>query len=84
MKSKLIAGLILAGGSLFAAPRISVGIGFGAPYPVAPAYVAPAYIPPCPGPGYVFLNGFWQLRHPVIVHRDIVVRHDDFHRGFRR
>jgi hypothetical protein len=51
---------------------------------VAPAYVAPAYIPPCPGPDYVFINGFWQLRRPVIVHRDIVVRHDDFHRDFHR
>ena len=83
MKSKLIAGLILAGGSLFAAPRFSVGIGFGAPAPVVPpAYVAPAYIPPCPGPGYVFINGAWQLRRPVIVQRDIVRR--DFHRDFRR
>ena len=21
-----------------------------------------AAVPPCPGPGYVFVNGFWQLR----------------------
>ena len=82
MKSKLIAGLILAGGSLFAAPRFSVGVGFGVPYPVAPAYVAPAYIPPCPGPDYVFIGGVWQHR-PFIEHRDFVVRHD-FHRDFRR
>jgi len=85
MKSKLIAGLILAGGSLFAAPRFSVGFGFGAPAPVVPpAYVAPAYIPPCPGPDYVFINGAWEHRRPVTVHRDIVVRHDDFHRDFGR
>jgi hypothetical protein len=26
---------------------------------VAPPIVAA--VPPCPGPGYVFLNGYWQL-----------------------
>jgi hypothetical protein len=85
MKSKLIAGLILAAGSLFAAPRFSVGFGFGVPAPVVPpAYVAPAYVPPCPGPDYVFINGGWEHRRPVIVHRDIVVRHDDRRDDFHR
>ena len=61
INTKLIAGLLLAGSCLFAAPRVTVGIGFGvgvpagryyAPAPVyyapAPAYVAPAYLPPAP------------------------------------
>jgi len=58
MKSKLFAVLLLAGGSLFAGPRISVGIGLGyAPAPVR-VYAAPpvvAYAPPVvvPGPVYV-------------------------------
>ena len=83
MKSKLIAGLILAGGSLFAAPRFSVGVRIGVPAPVVPAYVAPAYVPPCPGPDYVFLNGYWQHR-PFVEHREVIERHDGFRRDFRR
>jgi hypothetical protein len=56
MKKKILAGLLLAGSTMFAAPRVSIGIGFGAPRPVV---VAAA--PPCPGPGYVFVDGYWQL-----------------------
>ncbi len=68
MKTKLIAGLLLAGSSMFAAPRVAVGIGvgFGAP---APAYVAPAPaayyaappapIYPAPGLGYTWTAGYW-------------------------
>jgi hypothetical protein len=74
MKTKLIAGLLLAGSSLFAAPRIAVGIGvgFGTPPPAyvapAPVYVAPApaaYYPApgpvyaAPGPGYTWTAGYW-------------------------
>jgi hypothetical protein len=74
MKTKLIAGLLLMGSCVFAAPRISVGIGVGvgpyvAPAPVyaAPAYVAPAYVAPAPvaavpaapGPGYTWVAGYW-------------------------
>jgi hypothetical protein len=59
MKKKILAGLLLAGSTMFAAPRISFGVGFGAPVVVAPPMVAA--VPPCPGPGYVFLNGYWQL-----------------------
>jgi hypothetical protein len=85
MKKRLIAGLVLAGGCLFAGPRIGVGVGFGAPAVryaapayVAPGYVEPAYVPPCPGPDYVFVGGRWEHRAPVIVHRDRdrEVRHD--------
>jgi hypothetical protein len=56
MKKKILAGLLLAGSTMFAAPRVSIGIGFGAPRPV----VVDA-APPCPGPGYVFVDGYWQL-----------------------
>jgi hypothetical protein len=69
MKTKLIATLMLATGSLFAGPRISIGVGFGvpvAPAPVVvarPAYVAPplGYIGAAPGPGYVRVNGFYEF-----------------------
>jgi hypothetical protein len=55
MKKKILAGLLLAGSTMFAAPRVSFGIGFGAPAPVIAA------VPPCPGPGYVFVNGYWRF-----------------------
>jgi hypothetical protein len=63
MKTKLIAGLLLAGSCLFAAPRVVVGVGVGVPVP-AYGYVAPAYVPPpAPGPGYTFVTGFWGPGH---------------------
>ena len=62
MKKKILAGLLLAGSTMFAAPRVSFGIGIGVPAPVVVAPPIVAAVPPCPGPGYVFLNGYWQLR----------------------
>jgi hypothetical protein len=61
MKTKILAGLLLAGSTMFAAPRVSFGIGIGVPAPVVVAPPIVAAVPPCPGPGYVFVNGFWQL-----------------------
>ncbi len=85
MKSKMLAGLILAGGSLFAGPRVSVGVGFGARGPIAPAYVDRAYVPPCPGPDYVFVDGYWQHRGRVVEHRDRDdIRHERSRRDFDR
>jgi hypothetical protein len=61
MKKKILAGLLLAGSTMFAAPRVSFGIGIGVPAPVVVAPPVYAAVPPCPGPGYVFVNGYWQL-----------------------
>lgn len=66
MKTKLLAVLLLAGTSLFAAPRVTVGIGVGgyvAPAPVV-AYAPPpapaaSYAVPAPGPGYTWVGGYW-------------------------
>jgi hypothetical protein len=54
MKTKILAGLLLAGSVAFAAPRVSFGIGIGVPAPVVVA------APPCPGPGYVLIDGYWR------------------------
>ena len=54
MKSKLIAGLVLAAGTLLAEPRFSVGVVIGG----GPSYYAAAR-PPCPGPGYYWVDGYW-------------------------
>src|SRR5947209_2577402 len=64
MKTKLMAMLLLAGGSLFAETHFSIGVQVGAPayyrpVPVAPAPVAVvAYRPPCPGPDYIWIDGY--------------------------
>jgi len=52
MKKAMAVMMILAGG-LVAAPRFSVGVGFGAAAPVA--VVRPA----CPGPGYSWVDGHY-------------------------
>jgi len=64
MKSKLLAVLFLAGSSLVAGPRVSIGVGFGYPAPVAvyappPAPVYSYYVPRSPGYGYSWINGYW-------------------------
>jgi len=52
--------MLLAGGSLFAAPHVSIGIGVGTPgyYPPPPPAVVDSR-PPCPGPGYSWVDGYW-------------------------
>ena len=70
MKKKLIAGFLLAGSCLFAAPRIAIGVGL----PVANyGYVAPAPVyvarPRIPGPGYTWVGGYWYGAGPHRVWR---------------
>ena len=58
MNKKLIAVMLLAGSSLFAKTHFSIGIGIGGPAYYAPAPVVVAR-PPCPGPGYSWVNGYY-------------------------
>lgn len=61
MKTRLMALMLVAGGSLLAQTRFSIGVQIGRPAPVvvpAPAPVA-AYRPPFPGPGYVWIEGYY-------------------------
>jgi hypothetical protein len=50
---KTIAVMMLLAGGLFAAPRVSVGIGFGVAAPVD------VVRPVCPGPGYAWVIGYY-------------------------
>ena len=61
MKAKLLAVMLLAGSSLFAETRFSIGIGIGTPgYYASPPPPVVAYAPPpCPGPGYTWVAGYW-------------------------
>lgn len=64
MKTKLLVLLLLAGGSLFAGPRVFFGVGIGGPaygYYAAPPPVAPvvSYAAPYPGPGYTWVGGYY-------------------------
>jgi hypothetical protein len=60
MKTKLLAIMLLVGGTMFAQTRISVGVGSGGFragfYESSPSY---ASIPPCPGPNYTWIDGHW-------------------------
>jgi len=53
MKKAMLATMLLAAGTLFAAPRVAVGINIGVPAPIA--VVRPA----CPGPGYTWVDGYY-------------------------
>jgi hypothetical protein len=60
MKTRLLALLLVTGGFALAETHISIGIGVGPGYGYgyAPRAVA-AYRSPCPGPGYVWINGYY-------------------------
>jgi len=77
MKKTMMLMMLLAGG-LFASPRVTVGIGIGVPAPVA--VVRPA----CPGPGYVWMNGYWAppvaVRVGPVVHERVFDHRYDDHR----
>jgi WXXGXW repeat (2 copies) len=67
VKGKLLALLLLAGGSLFAGSHVFFGVGvgvYGGGY--YPGYYAPpppppaaAYYPAAPGPGYSWVGGYY-------------------------
>lgn len=59
-KSRLLAVALIAGGTMFAETRLSIGVNIGGYGPGA--YPPPAYAqyqPPCPGPGYTWVDGYW-------------------------
>ena len=60
MKSRLLALLLLAGGSLFAESHVSIGVGIGVPgyYPPPPPPVV-VVRPPCPDSDYTWVDGYW-------------------------
>jgi hypothetical protein len=57
MTNKLLALMLLVGGSAFAATHVSIGIGIGGPASYG-GYYAPVR-PPCPGAGYTWVDGYW-------------------------
>ncbi|HWB96349.1 MAG TPA: hypothetical protein VG672_06595 [Bryobacteraceae bacterium] len=60
MKTKLMAMLLMASGAMFAGTHLSIGVQIGSPVPYGPApVVATPYRPPCPGPGYVWVDGYY-------------------------
>ena len=65
MKTKMLVMMILAGGSMFAQTRVSIGIGFGGHgagfYQPPPSYAV--NIPPCPGPDYTWVDGYWSQNY---------------------
>jgi hypothetical protein len=73
MKTKLLVGLLMAGGSLFAETHVSIGIGgggYGNGYYPPSRPPAVAYAPVYPGPGYRLVNGYWDNAGPRRYSRD--------------
>jgi hypothetical protein len=59
MRTKLLAMVLLAGGSMFAQTRFSIGIGGYGPGYYQPYPSVQAVVPPCPGPDYNWVDGYW-------------------------
>jgi hypothetical protein len=73
MKKAMIGMMLLAGG-LFAAPRFGIGVEIGVPAPVA------VVRPVCPGPGYVWMNGYWAPPVVRFAPRPVYRRFEHFRR----
>src|SRR5260370_33857916 len=72
--------MLLAGSSLFAETHFSIGIGVGGyGYAAPPAAV---YAPPCPGPGYTWVDGYWDQAGPRRFWRDGYWDRRAFDRGY--
>jgi hypothetical protein len=57
---RILAVALIAGGSMFAQTRLSIGVGIGGYGPGRyPPPVYAQYAPPCPGPGYTWVDGYW-------------------------
>jgi hypothetical protein len=57
---KVLAVALIAGGAMFAQPRVAIGIGvggYGPGYYPPPAYSQ--YMPQSPGPDYAWVDGYW-------------------------
>ena len=61
MKTRWMALMLMSGGALFAETHVAIGVQIGRPAPVVvPAPVAVhVYRPPCPGPRYVWIEGYY-------------------------
>ena len=60
MKTKLMVLMLAAGGAMFAETHVAIGVQFGGPrVAVAAPVVMDAYRPPCPGPGYIWIDGYY-------------------------
>jgi hypothetical protein len=85
---KILAGLVLAGGSLFAGPHVAIGIGLGVPVAPAPVYVAPPVVGVgvAPGPGYFWTPGYFYFSGGRRLWHEGFWGHGDHFvgRGFRR
>ncbi len=59
MKTKLLVLLLLAAGAVFADTHVVIGVGIGPRYGYYRVPPPAGYFAPCPGPGYVWVPGYW-------------------------
>jgi hypothetical protein len=64
---KAVAVMMLLAGGLFAAPRVSIGIGIGVPAPIVPVAPVAVVRPVYPGPGYTWVNGYYTPAHAWVA-----------------
>ena len=62
-KFRFLAVALMAGGTMFAQPRVAIGVGgYARGYYAPPVYSQPVYAqpaPPYPGSGYAWVDGYW-------------------------
>jgi hypothetical protein len=81
-KLRLLAVALIAGGTMFAQSRLSIGVSVGGYGPGA--YPPPTYAqyrPPCPGPGYAWVDGYWRRPVVTVAPRYVEPRYDTAYRG---
>lgn len=59
MKTKLMALMVLTGAAMLAETRVAIGVNIGGFRPARPVVVAHSYRPACPGPGYIWIDGYY-------------------------
>jgi hypothetical protein len=84
MKTKLtlLAVALVAGGTMFAQSRLSIGVSVGGYGPGAyPPPTHAQYQPPCPGPGYALVDGYWRRPVVAVAPRYVEPRYGTAYRG---
>jgi hypothetical protein len=76
MKKRILAGLLLAGSAMFAAPHDSFGAGYGERGP-ADHGDRVSQAPQGPGSGYAYGNGYWRSDGDDRAWSDNSYRRDD-------
>jgi hypothetical protein len=86
MKTKLLALIVLAAGTVLAGPPVFVSAAYGGEGYVAfgtpPPVVVERYVPPCPGRDYVWVGGYYYPRGARYTYRGGYWARPPYPRGY--